>query len=373
VKALIAAGGTGGHILPAIALGEAIRRNEPGSTVDFLCGQREVEQGLYAQNGIAPVTLPARQLGVGLSGRAMGLWAALRNLFRAYRLIVRNRYDVVVGMGGYVAGPAVLAGILARKPTAIHEANSVPGKTNRVLSRWVDLCAVNFEAAGKRMKARRTEVVGMPIRQHVLDGSREEAVRFFRMDGEKRTLLVVGGSQGARYLYQTLMEALPILDEPEHGDVQILWSTGTDNFEALEGRLRTLSLKRLDVRLHPFITRMELALAVADVAVSRAGASTIAELLASGIYALYVPLPGAIYDHQTLNARDVVAARMGDLVPERDLTPATAAKAITSLLEKAGPGKRMTVEESGFHRLAAERLAALLEGLVAPVPGNGAA
>ncbi len=354
---LIAAGGTGGHIFPAIALGEALARHHPAVAFQYLCGERPLERELYAMAGITPLVFPARQMGGGLLGRVQGAWAAGANTLRAWRLIRHKRFDAVIGMGGYVSGPAVLGGLLARRTTAVHEANSIPGKTNRLLAPWVDLCAVHFEAALGRMRSRRGLRVGMPIREAATSGDRAKAMEFFGLDPGRRTLLVIGGSQGARFLYESLMEALPLLDRPEHADVQILWSTGAANFEMLENRLRSNGPEHISVHLERFINRMDLALAAADVAVARAGASTVAELVACGVRALYIPFPHAIYDHQTHNAREVAACGGGEVVAEKELTPERFASAVAGLLASTSGGNRFAAPVSLDSADAARRLA----------------
>ncbi|PKO16501.1 hypothetical protein CVU37_11020 [candidate division BRC1 bacterium HGW-BRC1-1] len=363
MKILIAAGGTGGHIFPAIALGEALACYYPETRFDYLCGERPLELGLYEKQGIKPIVLPARQLGNGIVSRARGWLAAAANTGRAFRLIRNEQYDVIIGMGGYVTGPAVLAGIFARRATAIHEANSVPGRTNRILAPLVSLATVHFETTGKYWKARRTVRVGMPLRKQVFEGERAEAMQQLRLDPARRTLLVVGGSQGARFLYENLMDALPSLDTPDHSDVQLLWSTGAANFEMLNDRLKGLPLKHLSVLLQPFIDRMDLALAAADFAVARSGASAGAELVSCGIPTLFIPFPHAIYDHQTTNASEFVAAGGGEMVAEKDLTPVVFAERISKLLGDSRSEKRGQVVSSLDSRDAAQRLAELLHQL----------
>lgn len=356
MKVLIAAGGTGGHILPAIAVGSVLSGR--GVTVDYLCGERDVELALYRQHNLQPLVVPARQLGRGLGDKLRGLGAAMSNVVRCARLIHSRQYAVVVGMGGYVAGPALAAALCLRRPTLIHEANSVMGKTNRLLAPFVSQLAVNFESCVARSRLRRnTVVVGMPIRSWLLNGSRSEACRIFDLDPTKKTLLVVGGSQGARRLYEFLLETLPLLDGPDVANLQILWSGGTANFEWVAQRLSAMNLRYLQVRLIPYIEHMEHALAVADAAIARAGASTIAELLASGIYALYVPLPSAIYDHQRLNAEQVVRAGAGRMVLESELTPERLKAEIHELLTGAVADRSSIARLGELHRRAAERLA----------------
>lgn len=364
LRLLIAAGGTGGHILPAVALGEALSTYHKEVEFRYLCGERPLERELYAQNAIEPIVLPARQVGRGISGKLQGFGAALGNTFRAMALLRREKFDAVIGMGGYVTGPAVLAGVLLGRKTAIHEANSIPGKTNRYLAPWVDLCAVHFPVTGRLLRSKRVLVCGMPIRQSFSSGCREQGQKIFGLSTHKRTLLISGGSQGAKYLYATLMSALPQIDTPENEDLQILWSTGTGNYEELNRQLQGVALQHLTVKLIPFIKETNHAFAAADVALARAGASTIAEFLASGLFALYVPLPSAIYDHQTLNAREVVKLDAGEMIAEKELSAARVGQAVRSLLEKARLGKRLEMRSELDSRHAARTLADALCGLI---------
>jgi UDP-N-acetylglucosamine--N-acetylmuramyl-(pentapeptide) pyrophosphoryl-undecaprenol N-acetylglucosamine transferase len=360
MKILIAAGGTGGHIFPAIALGEALHNYYPEVEFDYLCGERELEQKLYRDNRIEPIVFPARQIGAGILGKLQGARAAIGNTARAFELIRGQNYDVVIGMGGYVAGPAVLAGALARKYTAVHEANSIPGKTNKLLAPFVKLFASHFNSCRTYVRTKNFKVTGMPIRQGITRGSRSEAVREFQLAPDKRTLVILGGSQGAKFLYQNLMKSLPALDITEHADVQILWSTGSANFEEMRMQRSSLVLDNLTVRLVPFIKRIDLAMAVTDAAVARAGASSIAELLSNGIYSLYIPFPAAIYDHQTQNAREVAAAGAGEMLAEKDLTPEKAAEAIARLLARTRRGVRLEVPANLDSENSAQKLAELL-------------
>ncbi len=360
---LIAAGGTGGHILPAIALGQALI-SAHNLEVVYVCGERPIELDLYRRHGIEPVVLPARQLGQSLLTRAIGLLRSAEIVLRCLRLLRQREIGGVIGMGGYVSGPAVLAGILKGLPTVIHEANAVPGKTNKWLAPWVTVSAVNFEKTCSLLRARRCVRVGMPLRAGVVGGNRAQALDDFDLDPRRRTLLVLGGSQGARNFYRAFMEALPALDSDEFSDLQLLWSTGSGNFTELKEKLEQLNLRYIKVRLLPFIERMDLALACADAAISRAGASTLAELLANGVYALYVPLPTAIYDHQRINAEELVKAGLGRMLLEKDLTPENVSLELRNLFREA-PYHRERVRKAGeFHAHAAERLAQIVDQLL---------
>ena len=356
-KILIAAGGTGGHILPAIALGQVLSARKE-CDVAYLCGERLVELDLYRNHGIRPIVMPVRQLGVGVAQRCYAVWSGLRVAQSIAALLRKEHYDAVIGMGGYVAGPALLAAVFTRRASVIHEANAIPGRTNRWFAPWVDETLVNFPRAGGLMRCRRCTVTGMPIRAEIYEsGTREEGIREFELDAEKRTLLIIGGSQGARYLYRSLMSALPILDKQKNNDVQILWSTGTTNFDELSQSLAALHLRFISVKLRPFIDRMDLALAVADAAISRAGASSIAELLARGVYALYIPLPSAVYDHQRWNAEEVQKLGAGEYVLERELSPELAAERIERVLEVADQKRELVLNAGQIHREAAGKCA----------------
>lgn len=359
MKILIAAGGTGGHIYPGLATGCALKRLYPDATVDYVCGQRDLEQRIYKDNGVQPIVLPARQLSGGALGKFLGGFAALCNVLRCVVLIRKNGYDAVVGFGGYVSGPAVFAGYLARRRTVVHEANSIVGKANSLLAPYVDCFASHMEVPAGILKTKRLVRVGMPVRPEVFQGSREQAIEKYSLDATRRTLLVSAGSQGAKYLYQTLLQSIPLLDTPAHGDVQVLWSTGLGNIDQIRNGLRDLELKHIKVVPVPFLD-MSLALAVADAAFTRAGASTIAEQVGCGLRGIYVPLPTAIYDHQTINARIVQKAGMGTAIPEQELTAGRAAEAIAALLSQTRRGERCTVPAEIDSRLAAEKLARLI-------------
>lgn len=316
---VIAAGGTGGHIFPAIATGREIESLRPDVKIIYACGERPLEVGLYQKNGIEPHIFPARQLRGGVIGKLGGVAAAAGNIARAASWLRAVKADAVIGFGGYVAGPTVLAGKLIGCRTAIHEANSVPGKTNRILGRWMDLTAVHFASTSKHLGGKKTLVTGMPIRELKPAATREEARRAVGLEPGLTTLLIVGGSQGAKFLYQQIAELLPQLDKRVKRPVQVLWSTGENNFSELKERLEPLELDNIDVRLVPFISDMANAIYAADVAIARSGASALAELVSLNTFALYVPFPGAIYDHQTLNAREAEKAGLGIVIPESAL------------------------------------------------------
>jgi UDP-N-acetylglucosamine--N-acetylmuramyl-(pentapeptide) pyrophosphoryl-undecaprenol N-acetylglucosamine transferase len=346
-RVLIAAGGTGGHIYPGIAVGKAIEAKYGNEAeVWYACGERELERKLYSDNFISPVVFPARQIRSGIIGKLASWSCAFGNLVRAARFIRREQIDVVLGMGGYVSGPTTLAAKLCGCRVAIHEANSIPGRTNRWLAPYMDLVAVHFASTLKQIKTSRGEVVGMPLRPMKWEGTRQEACEKLGLDAELTTVLITGGSQGARFLYEKICDALPSLDASFKHPVQILWSTGEANLSFVTDRVSKLQLQKIKIKLVPFITEMGAALACTDFAIARSGAGTLAEFVSHGIFAVYVPFPKAIYDHQTLNAREAEAAGLGFVLKESDITPEKLTEALTVASQYAAKESTESVQQA---------------------------
>lgn len=360
---VIAAGGTGGHIFPAIATGQALQQMRPDATIIYACGERPLEVGLYQKNKIKPVVFPARQISAGLSGKISGIMAAAGNVWRARQWVKSVNADLVVGFGGYVAGPTVLGAWLAGCKTAIHEANSIPGRTNRILGPLVHLTAAHFESTLKRLGGRNKMAVGMPIRPLAAATSPAQARISLNLEPDKPTLLIMGGSQGALFLYESLIKVLPELDSKLSEPVQILWSTGEAHLVHLQALASKVTLNRINLQMVPFIADMGNALMAADLALARAGASALAELTAFGVYTVYVPFPGAIYDHQTLNAREVSNYQLGVMLPEKDV-PARVVDVVLEAFNTVRTTKLPTPPPSLESGGAARRLAQALLDLI---------
>lgn len=364
MKVLIAAGGTGGHIFPGIATGLTLKKLYPQYEVYYACGERELELNIYKNNNITPVVFPSRQLGSGIMSKINGVLAALKITVAARKYIRQNNIDVVIGFGGYVSGPVTLGGVLAGVKTAVHEANSIPGKTNKILAPLVNLTAVHFPITTQHLKGRKTVVVGMPIRPLTQVADTATARESLGLDLQKQTLLIMGGSQGAKYLYEKITAALPALDKELKQPIQILWSTGQNNFSDLESVLSKLSLNNITVKLTPFISDVGTALSAATIAVARAGASALAELTAFNIYTLYVPFPAAIYDHQTLNAQQIEKYGAGLVLPEKSLSDQVITHSILKAFQHVSSSSKNSVPEELNSSNAAERLAKELTSLL---------
>ncbi len=309
-RVLLTTGGTGGHIFPALAVAQAVRERNPGCEMLFV-GGRGPEKGLAEKAGLEFASLPVRGvLGRGFKGLLAMLGLGL-SVFRALSLLRRFRPQAVAGFGGFAGFCPVVAAWLTRTPTLIHEQNSTPGLANRILGRLARRVCVSFEQSAEHFPARKVLRTGNPVRADIVRSSER---RWNRNDS--RRLLVLGGSQGARAINDAVVDALPALTDM---GVEILHQAGTADEDRVRAAYRQAGADPSRVR--GFMDDMAEAYAWADLALCRAGASTVFELAAAGLPAVFVPFPFATHDHQTTNARSMVAAKAARLVPQDQLTP----------------------------------------------------
>ena len=325
-------GGTAGHVFPALAVAERLR--SAGHDVRFVGSTEGQEATLVPEAGFPFVAVRVESAQTRMSvhtAKALSL-----SLAAARRLgpMVRSA-DVVVGIGGYASAPAILAARRTHTPIALIEQNSVPGAVNRVAARWARVIATTFEATAGRLSSRARLVrTGNPVRRAVaeVEGARaerrEEALKAFDLDGARRTVTVFGGSQGARQLDRTVAGAIGSLRS--RGDVQLLVASGPAHMGEFASEVEASG--DLLVRVVGFIERMDLALAISDVAVARAGSGTVAELAVCGVPSILVPYPHATENHQEANAREVERAGGAEVVLEAQLTPEVLVDRVSALL-----------------------------------------
>jgi len=314
---LIAGGGTGGHLFPGLALAEEVKTRHPRNDVLFVGTPRGLETRIVPRNGF-PLELvdvgPLKRQGA--LGTLRGLGRVPRALWQSRRILRKFDPDVVVGVGGYASGPVVMAAWMMRIPTAVQEQNALPGFTNRTLGRFARACFIAFDEARAGFPPGRTHLLGNPIRRAFLDNylhSKEPS-------GQRLSILVTGGSQGAHVLNLRLAEALEEL-APELGQrLRVVHQTGEKDLQEIVRRYQALGESGVDAQATAFIDDMANAYAQADLLVCRAGATTIAELTVCKKPAILVPFPYAADDHQTVNARSMVRNGAAILLPERDLT-----------------------------------------------------
>jgi UDP-N-acetylglucosamine--N-acetylmuramyl-(pentapeptide) pyrophosphoryl-undecaprenol N-acetylglucosamine transferase len=344
---IVAGGGTGGHLFPGIAIAEEFLRRAPENRILFIGTERGIEKKLLGKMGV-----PLRMLTVeGIKGRGLLRTAvALRkipgSLLNSFRILGEFQPDVVVGVGGYASGPAVLAARLMRIPTAIAEQNALPGLTNRILGHFADRIFLTFAASQRWFPKRRTRVTGNPIRAAFLDLRREEG----RSD-PRFTLLIFGGSQGAHALNRIVCEALEDL-APLKDRLRFVHQTGEKDLQAVTEAYRE---RGFEAAVLPFIMDMAAVYREADLLLCRAGATSLAEITAAGKASLLVPFPFAVNDHQTLNAEVLVRAGAAEMVAEKDLNGPRLAGAIERLYGDPAAIRKMEAAAAALgNRRAAE-------------------
>jgi UDP-N-acetylglucosamine--N-acetylmuramyl-(pentapeptide) pyrophosphoryl-undecaprenol N-acetylglucosamine transferase len=320
----IAGGGTGGHLFPGIAVAEAFRMKDPQNEILFVGVGNPFEKAALERAGY-----PQRTVSIeGIKGR--GLWAKARAglkipvaLFQAAGILSEMRADLVVGVGGYAAGPVAMAAWLKRIPVVICEQNTVPGITNRLLFPVARRIYLSFEATRGRIDPEKKRVSGNPVRQSFIEGGDVEI-------GEKKgfTVLVVGGSQGAHAINTAFVAALAHLREKE--SIRIVHQTGAADQEQVA---RAYADAGIDAEVKAFFHDMASRYRRADLVVCRAGATTVAELTALGKAALFVPYPYAADNHQEFNARALVDEGAAQMVLERDLSGAELAGRLNRFAE----------------------------------------
>ncbi|MBX5467643.1 MAG: undecaprenyldiphospho-muramoylpentapeptide beta-N-acetylglucosaminyltransferase [Firmicutes bacterium] len=320
MRILLAGGGSGGHIYPALAIAEAIRRLDPDAEVAYAGTDHGLERELVPRAGLPFYAIHAAGLLVpGIRGKVYGLWQAQRGLWEAMALIRRLRPRAVVGTGGYVAGPVGLAAVLSGIPLVLQEQNAWPGFTNRTLARFARHVFVPFERARQHLPARvPVTVVPNPVR---LEGApaRDAARAALGIAPEWTVLMVTGGSQGAAALNRFVLHHLDAFRH--HADWALLWATGRRYHAEVQAALRrageAIDPKR--VQVVEYFYEIARCYRAADLFLGRAGAMTLADLTAHGLASVLVPSPNVVGDHQTENARAMEAAGAARVVPEAAL------------------------------------------------------
>jgi UDP-N-acetylglucosamine--N-acetylmuramyl-(pentapeptide) pyrophosphoryl-undecaprenol N-acetylglucosamine transferase len=330
LRIVIAGGGTGGHLYPGIAIAREIASRRPGATITFAGTARGIETRVVPREGFELDLLRI----AGLKGRstlaaARGIALLPLSFADAWRIISRRRPDCVIGVGGYASGAVVMIASLRGIPTLIAEQNAVPGMTNRLLARVVSAAAVTFDSTVSFF-GRRGFVAGNPVRPEFFEQG--ERPPDSGSHARRAKVLIFGGSQGAHAINVAMVAAAPRLAAA--GAVDVTHQTGERDVDLVRAGYRDAGL---EARVEPFLYAMDREMKAADVVVSRAGATTIAELAAVGRAAILVPLPTAADDHQKKNAEEFARAGAAELIEQKDLTGGVLADRLLAL---AGDGTR---------------------------------
>jgi UDP-N-acetylglucosamine--N-acetylmuramyl-(pentapeptide) pyrophosphoryl-undecaprenol N-acetylglucosamine transferase len=334
MRIIIAGGGTGGHLFPALALTEAFKGRDPANEILLVGSQKGLETRLVAEAGHPRRTIEAVSLkGKSFWGKVRALIAVPKSLCQSWGLIHSFRPDIVLGVGGFASGPVVLAAWAMGYRTAIHEQNAFPGLSNRILGRFVDQTFISFAGSARHFPRQRSILTGNPIRKRIRQqaGEREGGMK------SEFTLFIFGGSQGAHRLNLAMTEALSDLREFK-GRLQVIHQTGEKDYAEVQEAYRREGFM---AEISPFIHDMDRAYTAADLVLCRAGASTLFELMAMGKPAILVPYPYAANNHQTLNAQTLVNAGAALLVANGDLSGAHLSRMLRQLFEHPEKLKEM--------------------------------
>lgn len=331
-KIIISGGGTGGHIFPAIAIANALKRIEPNAEILFVGanGRMEMEKVPAAGYKIIGLNISGIQRGSILKNLTLP-FKVIGSLRQAMRLISEFKPNAVVGVGGYASGPLLYAASLKGIPYLIQEQNSYAGITNKLLGKKAAKICVAFDEMDKFFPTEKVVKTGNPVRQAVvdIDGKRYAGAELLKLDPQKKTILVTGGSLGAGTLNKSIEKHLP---EIIAQDVQVIWQTGKFYYQGIIERLG--ENYHPNVRILEFLNKMDLAYAAADVIVSRAGAGTIAELCLIKKPVILVPSPNVAEDHQTKNAMALVKHKAAILIVDRSAEDTLVAEALKLLNDK---------------------------------------
>ena len=361
-KIIISGGGTGGHIFPAIAIAKALQKTEPDIELLFVgaVGKMEMEKIPAAGFKIEGLNIAGIKRELSIQNLKWP-FKLMSSLMKAGKIIDRFQPDAAVGVGGYASGPLLYIASGRKIPSLIQEQNSYPGITNKLLAKKVQKICVAYDKMDRFFPADKIIKTGNPVRADILiaNSKKQEAALFFNLHEEKKTLLIVGGSQGARTINRSVLNDLSKLTD---AGLQVIWQTGKVFFD--QAKAAVDELKNPAIIVFEFITRMDLAYAMSDIVIARGGASSVSELCIVGKPVILVPLPTAAEDHQTKNCMALVERNAALMVKDADAQQLLIQNALDLFADKE---KQKTMKEN-ISKLAitdaADRIAAEIISMI---------
>ena len=312
LRIIISGGGTGGHIFPAVSIAKYLQKTNPNVEILFVGAKGRMEMEKVPHAGFKIIGLDIAGIQRKIDWRNTLLpYKLIKSLWQAHKIIKEFKPDIAIGVGGYASAPTLYMASQMDVPTLIQEQNSYAGVTNKILAKRATAICVAFDDMGKYFPHQKIVITGNPVREDLLDISnkREEAFTYFGLNPAKKTVLIIGGSLGARTINQVIDDGITKLKDK---DVQLVWQTGKYYYTKAQGKNSD------SVKVYDFINRMDLAYAAADIVVSRAGALSIAELCITGKPCILVPSPNVAEDHQTKNAQALLDKRAALLIKDKD-------------------------------------------------------
>ncbi len=351
IRLIVSGGGTGGHIFPALSIANAVKAKCPDSEILFVGAENRMEMQRVPAAGYRIIGLPVSGFDrKHLLKNIAVLWRLMKSRRKARRIIRDFRPHVAVGVGGYASGPTLKEAGAMGIPTLLQEQNSYAGVTNKLLAKQADCICVAYEGMECFFPKEKIKLTGNPVRQNLLEASitHDDAVRTFGLDPTKKTILIVGGSLGARTLNESMLQAWDTLGK---SDVQFIWQTGKYYHEQITAQLRGRELP--NVHVCDFISSMDAAYAAADLVISRAGAGSISEFCLLGKAVILVPSPNVAEDHQTKNALALVNKEAALYVKDADATAKLVALALATVEDEGKLAQlRTNILTLAFHHSA---------------------
>lgn len=332
MKIIVSGGGTGGHIYPALSFIQYLKTVEPDVSVLYIGTKKGLESKIVPENDIALETVDVQGFKRSLSPENIKtVCKFIKSVSDAKKIIKAFKPDIVLGTGGYVAGPVVYAATKLKIPTIIHEQNSIPGVTNKFLSKYATRVALAFQEAGRFFPSNKTVFTGNPRAQEVADLTDSgNVLGQYGLDSDKKTIVIFGGSRGALKINTAVVEALPELAKKAY---QILYASGDIYYNDAEFSETFATYNQAkNIKIVPYIKNMVEVLNDADLILSRAGATTLAEITALGLPSILVPSPYVTSDHQTKNAEALENAGAAMMIKNAELTGESIVSAIDSIL-----------------------------------------
>ena len=359
LRVIISGGGTGGHIFPALSIANRLKEINPDTEILFVGAEGRMEMEKVPAAGYRIIGLPVAGLQRKLTLSNLGLpFKIIKSLGMAGKILDEFRPDIAVGVGGYASAPLLWCASRKKIPTLIQEQNGFAGLTNKILGKRVGKICVAYEGMEKFFPAGKIVMTGNPIRSEIIPATqamKEEAVRYYGLDPEKKHIFIVGGSLGSRTLNESVKKW--IKDGCQGGeDVEVLWQCGKYYKESVDKFAAEAGDKMRFIHYSDFIRRMDLAYAMADVVISRSGASSVSELCVAGKAVIFVPSPNVAEDHQTHNAMALVKKDAAMIVTDAE-APEKLMKTACGLLEDGAKRKMMEKNISALARRdAADRI-----------------
>jgi UDP-N-acetylglucosamine--N-acetylmuramyl-(pentapeptide) pyrophosphoryl-undecaprenol N-acetylglucosamine transferase len=345
MKILVTGGGTGGHIYPALAFVNYVKAQEPQTEFLYVGTEKGLESKI-----VPDYNLPFQTIEIQGFKRSLSLqnfktvYLFLASIRKAKKIIREFKPDIVIGTGGYVSGAVVYAAHQLKIPTIVHEQNSIPGITNKFLSRYANKVAICFSDVAQYFPKEKVVLTGNPRAQEVATAQTSDILSEFQLDPQQPTVVIFGGSRGALKINQAFIEAFPLFCEKPY---QVLYASGERYYQELQKTLKLSQKQLTNISIQPYIKKMVDVMANSNLMVGRAGATSIAEFTALGLPAILIPSPYVTNDHQTKNAQSLVKAGAVEMISDQELTGQRLVAAVDAIM--LDPEKRQRMATSSKH------------------------